>query len=97
MNPIGPYWKPERCRFEACAGGSLLLSSFSAVTLPTQHLAVLYDRSPTVTPGGNMVALHELKVVFLATKWTDVVLLFPYGKFNVLGETAQVEVVFVAS
>ena len=23
--PIGPYWKPERQRFEACARGSLLI------------------------------------------------------------------------
>ena len=23
--PIGPYWKPERQRFEACANGSLLI------------------------------------------------------------------------
>ena len=23
--PIGPYWKPERQRFDACANGSLLI------------------------------------------------------------------------
>ena len=25
MDPIGPYWKPERQRFDACANGSLLV------------------------------------------------------------------------
>ena len=24
-SPIGPYWKPEKTRFEACARGSLLI------------------------------------------------------------------------
>lgn len=32
MNPIGPYWKPERSRFDACAGGSLLILAVSHCT-----------------------------------------------------------------
>ena len=35
IEPIGPYWKPERSRFEACATGSLLILAPWPEDLPT--------------------------------------------------------------
>ena len=66
------------------------------VTLPAEHLAVLYDRASTITPGGDVVALHELQVKLLATMGADVVLLLPDGQLDVLRESTEIEVMLVA-
>ena len=34
-DPVGPYWKPERSRFEACASGSLLILAPWPEDMPT--------------------------------------------------------------
>lgn len=39
-----------------------------------------------------MIALHELVVEFFATNGTLMVLLFPYGKLNLVGKSTEVEV-----
>lgn len=42
-----------------------------------------------------MIALHELVVEFFATNGTLMVLLFPYGKLNLVGKSTEVEVMLI--
>ena len=72
-----------------------LFRSFSPITLPTQHLAVLDDGATAIAPRGNMVALHELEVECLAAERTDVVLTFPCSQLDVLWESTKVQIVFI--
>lgn len=74
---------------------SFLFTSLSSVAFPAKHLAILNLRSSTITPRRNMVALHELVVVFFATNGTLMVLLFPYGKLNLVGKSTEVEVMLI--
>lgn len=74
---------------------SFLFTSLSSVAFPAKHLAILNLRSSTFTPRRNMVALHELVVVFFATNGTLMVLLFPYGKLNLVGKSTEVEVMLI--
>ena len=72
-----------------------LLTSLSAVTVPTKHLAILNLRSSTVTPRRNMVALHELIIELFAANGALMVLLFPYGKLYLVGKSTEVEVMLI--
>ena len=72
-----------------------LFRTLSSVTLSTEHLAVFYDCSATLSPRSDMVALHKLVVELLATDKADVVLLLPYGKFYILRKGSQVKVVLI--
>lgn len=74
---------------------SFLFTSLSSVAFPAKHLAILNLRSSTFTPRRNMIALHELVVVFFATNGTLMVLLFPYGKLNLVGKSTEVEVMLI--
>lgn len=74
---------------------SFLFTSLSSVAFPAKHLTILNLRSSTITPRRNMVALHELVVVFFATNGTLMVLLFPYGKLNLVGKSTEVEVMLI--
>ena len=74
---------------------SFLFTSLSSVAFPAKHLAILNLRSSTITPRRNMVALHELVVEFFATNGTLMVLLFPYGKLNLVGKSTEVEVMLI--
>mgnify|MGYP006897034996 FL=1 len=74
---------------------SFLFTSLSSVAFPAKHLAILNLRSSTITPRRNMVALHELVVVYFATNGTLMVLLFPYGKLNLVGKSTEVEVMLI--
>ena len=65
-----------------------LLTSFSSITLPAKHLAVSLYGSAAFAPGGDVVALHLFEGIFLLAMGADVVLLFPYGKFDVFWEGA---------
>ena len=73
-----------------------LFRALAAVTLPTEHLAVLNNSAAMFAPRLDVVALHELEVELLAAKGAFVFLLFPYGEFDVIGECAEVEVMLVA-
>lgn len=74
---------------------SFLFTSLSSVAFPAKHLTILNLRSSTITPRRNMVALHELVVEFFATNGTLMVLLFPYGKLNLVGKSTEVEVMLI--
>lgn len=74
---------------------SFLFTSLSSVAFPAKHLTILNLRSSTITPRRNMVALHELVVVFFATNGTLMVLLFPYGKLNLVGKSTEVEIMLI--
>ena len=74
---------------------SFLFTSLSSVAFPAKHLAILNLRSSTFTPRRNMIALHELVVEFFATNGTLMVLLFPYGKLNLVGKSTEVEVMLI--
>lgn len=74
---------------------SFLFTSLSSVAFPAKHLTILNLRSSTITPRRNMIALHELVVVFFATNGTLMVLLFPYGKLNLVGKSTEVEVMLI--
>ncbi len=78
------------------AGVVKLLRSLPSIALAAKHLAVLNDCSAVVAPRCDVVALHELEVELLAADGAAVPLLLPYGKFDVLGEGTQVEIVLVA-
>lgn len=72
-----------------------LFTSLSSVAFPAKHLTILNLRSSTITPRRNMVALHELVVEFFATNGTLMVLLFPYGKLNLVGKSTEVEIMLI--
>lgn len=74
---------------------SFLFTSLSSVAFPAKHLTILNLRSSTITPRRNMVALHELVVEFFATNGTLMVLLFPYGKLNLVGKSTEVEIMLI--
>lgn len=74
---------------------SFLFTSLSSVAFPAKHLTILNLRSSTITPRRNMVALHELVVEIFATNGTLMVLLFPYGKLNLVGKSTEVEIMLI--
>ena len=43
-----------------------------------------------------MVAFHLFEGIFLLAMGADVVLLFPYGKFDVFGEGTEVEIMLIS-
>lgn len=59
-------------------------------------MAVGLYGSAALAPRGDVVALHLLEGEFLLAVGTDVVLLLPYGELNVVGEGAEVEIMFVS-
>ena len=65
-----------------------LLCPFAAVAFAAEHLAVLFRGAPALAPRSDVVALHLFEGIFLLAMGADVVLLFPYGKFDVFGEGA---------
>ncbi len=70
--------------------------SLPSITIAAEHLAVLSDRTPTITPGSDVVALHELHVELPAAKGAAVLLPLPYSQLDVLGEDSQIEMALIA-
>ena len=74
-----------------------LLTSFPSVTFPAKHLTVGFHSPSAFAPRGDVVAFHLLKGKLFLAVGADVMMLFPYGKFYVFGEGAQVEIMLVTS
>ena len=72
-----------------------LFAAFSSVALLAEHLAIFFGGSTSIAPWSDMVALHKYEVEHLATKSAFMLLLFPYGKFYLVGERTEVKVMFV--
>ena len=73
-----------------------LFATFSSVALLAEHLAIFFGGSASIAPWSDMVALHKFEAEILATKSAFMLLLFPYGKFYLVGERTEVKVMFVA-
>ena len=65
---------------------NFLLCTLPSVTFSTQHLAIFHNGSSTFAPRGDVVSFHKLQVKLFATNRTNMVLLFPYSKFDILWE-----------
>ena len=60
--------------FNYISGGLKSLSALATVAIATKHLAVVGCGAATLTPRGDVVALHLLYLEVLITDWADTLL-----------------------
>lgn len=68
------------------------LCSLPSIVFSIEYLAVLHDGATSISLGGDVVALHELEVVFFAAEGTDVVLPLPCRQLDFVGIGAEGEI-----